>query len=236
MSFLQLIAVIFLLSIAAMCAREPTISSNKYSVKAIAPKNSDNYIVQQGDSLYAIGFRFGIDYQQLAEWNEIEPPYWLEVGQVIQLSPPTKYVRLNSVNVSQVDNYIKSNVNNIKKPDFEWQWPIKGKLIKPFALNDNKGIDIAAKIGQPVYAAAAGKVVHTGENIAAYGKLLIIQHDDMYLSAYANNNKFLVKLGDEIKKGQAIAEVGSIGDKVCLHFEIRKTGNPVNPIDYLPDK
>lgn len=236
MSFLQLIAVIFLLSIAAMCAREPTTSSNKYSVKAIAPKNSDNYIVQQGDSLYAIGFRFGIDYQKLAEWNEIEPPYWLEVGQVIQLSPPIKYVRFNSVNPNKVDNYIESNVNNIKKPDFEWQWPVKGKVIKPFALNDNKGIDIVAKIGQPVYAAAAGKVVHSGENIAAYGKLLIIQHNDMYLSAYANNNKLLVKLGDDIKKGQPIAEVGSIGDKVCLHFEIRKTGNPVNPIDYLPDK
>ena len=236
MSFLQLIAVIFLLSIAAMCAREPTTSSNKYVVEAINPKNSDNYIVQKGDSLYAIGFRFGIDYQQLAAWNEIEAPYWLDEGQVIQLSPPTNYVRLNSVSSSQVDSYDKSNVNNIKKSDFEWQWPVKGKVIKPFAWDDNKGIDIAAKNGQTVYAAASGKVIHSGDNIAGYGNLLIIQHNNMYLSPYANNSKLLVKLGNDIKKGQSIAEVGSIGDKVCLHFEIRKTGNSVNPIDYLPDK
>lgn len=236
MSFLQLIAVIFLLSIAAMCAREPTTSSNKYVVKTTNPENSDNYIVQKGDSLYAIGFRFGIDYQQLAAWNEIEAPYWVDEGQVIQLSPPSNYVRLNPADVSRDDKRSKSIVNNIKNSDFEWQWPIKGKLIKTFALDGNKGIDIAAKVGQTVYAAAAGKVVHSGENIAGYGKLLIIQHNDIYLSAYANNNKLLVKLGDDIKKGQPIAEVGSIGDKVCLHFEIRKTGNPVNPIDYLPDK
>jgi lipoprotein NlpD len=236
MSFLQLIAVIFLLSIAAMCAREPIKSTDKYAVKSIYPKNSDNYIVQKGDSLYAIGFRFGIDYQQLAEWNEIEPPYWLEEGQSLKLSPPIKCVRLNPANVSPDDNQSNKVVNNIKKSDFEWQWPIKGKLIKAFAFDDNKGIDIAAKIGQTVYAAATGKVVYSGDNMAGYGNLLIIQHNNMYLSAYANNNKLLVNLGDEVKKGQSIAEVGSIGDKVCLHFEIRKTGAPVNPMDYLPDK
>ena len=233
MSFLQLIAVIFLLSIAAMCAREPTTSSNKYSVKAIAAKDSDNYIVQKGDSLYAIGFRFGIDYLQLAEWNEIEAPYWLDEGQVIQLAPLTKYVRLTPTNVSDDDKNSKSIVNNIKKSVLEWQWPLKGKLIKAFAFDDNKGIDIAAKIGQTVFAAAAGKVVYSGDNMAGYGNLLIIQHNDMYLSAYANNNKLLVKLGDDVNKGQSIAEVGSIGDKVCLHFEIRKTGVPVNPMIYL---
>jgi lipoprotein NlpD len=236
MSFLQLIAVIFLLSIAAMCAREPTKSTNKYSVTAVAPKNSDNYIVQKGDSLYAIGFRFGIDYQKLAEWNEIEPPYWLEEGQSLKLSPLINYVRLNPAEVSINDKKISSNVNNTKESNLNWQWPLKGKLLKGFSVQDNKGIDISAKIGQTVYAAAAGKVVHQGDNIAGYGNLLIIKHNDMYLSAYANNNKLLVKLGEDVKKGQSIAEVGSIGDKVCLHFEIRKTGNPVNPIDYLPDK
>lgn len=236
MSFLQLIAAIFLLSIAAMCAREPTTSSNKYVVKAINPKVNDNYIVQKGDSLYAIGFRFGIDYQQLAEWNEIDPPYWLDEGQLIQLSPPSNYVRLNPADVSRDDKHSRLSVNNIKNSDFESQWPIKGKVIKAFAVDDNKGIDIAANIGQTVYAAASGKVVYSGENRVSYGNLLIIKHSDMYLSAYANNNKLLVKLGDEISKGQPIAEVGSIGDKNCLHFEIRKTGNPVNPIDYLPDK
>jgi lipoprotein NlpD len=229
MSFLQLIAVIFLLSIAAMCAREPTKSTNKYSVTAVAPKDSDNYIVQKGDSLYAIGFRFGIDYQKLAEWNEIEAPYWLDEGQVIKLFPPIKYVSSDA-------KHSKLIVNDIKNHELEWQWPIKGKLIKLFAVDDNKGIDIAAKVGQTVYAAAAGKVVYSGDNMVGYGNLLIIQHNNMYLSAYANNNKLLVNLGDEVKKGQSIAEVGSIGDKVCLHFEIRKTANPVNPVDYLPIK
>ena len=237
MSFLQLVAVVFLLSLAAIFTIEPTKPSNPhYAVKSLTAKSSNNYIVQKGDSLYAIGFRFGIDYQKLAEWNQIEPPYWLEEGELIQLLPPTNYVRLNPAEVSLNDKHGGSNVNNIKKTNFDWQWPLKGKLFKGFSVEDNKGIDIAAKIGQPVYAAAAGKVVHAGNNIAAYGNLLIIKHNDIFLSTYANNHKLLVKLGDEIHKGQAIAEVGSIGDKVCLHFEIRKNGNPVNPIDYLPDK
>jgi lipoprotein NlpD len=236
MSFLQLIAFIFLLSLAAICTREPTKPSNHYAIKGLAEKSSNDYIVQKGDSLYAIGFRFGIDYQKLAEWNQIEAPYWLEEGQSIHLLPPTNYARLNPAEVSLTDKKNRSNVNNIKKTDFDWQWPLKGRVFRGFSVEDNNGIDIAAKIGQPVYAAAAGKVVHSGDSIAGYGNLLIIKHNDMFLSAYANNHKLLVKLGDDINKGQAIAEVGSIGDKVCLHFEIRKNGNPVNPIDYLPDK
>ncbi len=236
MSFLQLIAVVFLLSLAAICTREPTKPSDHYVVKDLTAKLSNDYIVQKGDSLYAIGFRFGIDYQKLAEWNQIEPPYWLEEGQSIHLLQPNKYVRLKPNQVSANDKQSGSNVNNIKKTDFDWQWPLKGKLLRGFSIEDNNGIDIAAKMGQPVYAAAAGKVVHIGDNILGYGNILIIKHNDMYLSAYANNHKLLAKLGDDIKKGQAIAEVGSIGDKVCLHFEIRKNGNPVNPIEYLPDK
>ncbi len=236
MSFLQLIAAIFLLSLAAMCTKEPTNSGNYYSIPAISPKTGDNYKVAKGDSLYAIGFRFGIDYQQLAEWNEIEPPYWLEDGQVIQLSPPNKYVRLSRAEVGLDDRLTKSVASDMKKSDFEWQWPIKGKVIKGFAVDDNKGIDIAAKPGQIVYAAATGKVVYSGNNMVGYGNLLIIKHSDTYLSAYAKNNKLLVKLGDDISKDQPVAEVGSVGDKFCLHFEIRKAGEPVNPIEYLPDK
>ena len=236
MSFLQLIVAVFLLSLAAICTREPIKTSSHYAVKDLTAKSINDYIVQKGDSLYAIGFRFGIDYQKLAEWNQIEAPYWLDEGQSIHLLPPNNYVRLNPNQVSPNDKQSSSNVNNIKKTKFDWQWPLKGKLLRGFLVEDNNGIDIAAKMGQPVYAAAAGKVVHTGDNIAGYGNLLIIKHNDMYLSAYANNNKLLVNLGDEVKKGQSIAEVGSIGDKVCLHFEIRKTANPVNPVDYLPIK
>ena len=234
MSFLQLIAVIFLLSIAAMCAREPTTSSNKYVVEAINPKASDNYIVQKGDSLYAIGFRFGIDYQQLAIWNQIEAPYWLEEGQSLQLSPPSNYVRLPPAGDTAIT---ENQINKSReKSGIDWQWPIQGKLIKPFSLETNKGIDISAKFGQTVHAAAAGKVVYSGDGVLGYGNLLIIQHDKHYLSAYANNQQLMVKTGDTVNKGQAIAELGQVGERVYLHFEIRRNGIPVNPIDYLTDK
>ena len=115
----------------------------------------------------------------------------------------------------------------------EWIWPVQGKLIASFNEN-NKGIDIAGKSGQPVYAANSGKVVYSGTGLRGYGKLIIIKHDKTFLSAYAHNRHLLVKEGDDVKKGQKIAEMGNTdADQVKLHFEIRRFGKPVDPITYL---
>lgn len=119
----------------------------------------------------------------------------------------------------------------------QWQWPSQGKLIAGFQGQTglNKGIDIAGNLGQPVLAAASGQVVYAGTGLRGYGKLLIIKHNDTFLSAYAHNNKLLVNEGDWVKAGQRIADMGSSGtDRVKLHFEIRRGGSPVDPMKYLP--
>jgi lipoprotein NlpD len=121
-----------------------------------------------------------------------------------------------------------------------WQWPATGSLIGRFATGratSNKGIDIAGEAGDPVRAAAAGSVVYSGSGLLGYGQLVIIKHNDQFLSAYAHNRRLLVKEGDQIKAGEKIAEMGSSGaEKVKLHFEIRRSGKPVNPETYLPKR
>ncbi len=119
----------------------------------------------------------------------------------------------------------------------QWLWPTNGRVITLFSANDplRKGIDLEGKQGDPVKAAGSGSVVYAGSGLAGYGELLIIKHDDQFLSAYGHNSKLLVAEGDTVKKGQVIAHVGSTGaDKTKLHFEIRKAGKPVDPLLYLP--
>ena len=114
--------------------------------------------------------------------------------------------------------------------------PAKGKLVGQFSESANrKGIDIAGKLGQPVLASAAGKVVYSGSGLRGYGKLIIIKHNKTYLSAYAHNDKIIVKEGQSVTRGQKIAEMGNTdSNRVELHFEVRRFGKPVDPAKYLP--
>ncbi len=118
----------------------------------------------------------------------------------------------------------------------EWSMPAKGKTIGEFSESANrKGIDIAGKLGQPIFASAPGKVVYSGSGLRGYGKLIIIKHNKTYLSAYAHNDQVLVKEGQTITRGQKIAEMGNTdADQVKLHFEVRRFGKPVDPAKYLP--
>lgn len=118
-----------------------------------------------------------------------------------------------------------------------WAWPASGTLIGRFASNGslNKGIDIAGQLGQPVLAASGGTVVYAGSGLRGYGELVIIKHNETYVSAYGHNRRLLVREGQQVKVGQSIAEMGSTGtDRVKLHFEIRRQGKPVDPLQYLP--
>jgi len=118
-----------------------------------------------------------------------------------------------------------------------WNWPARGTLLARFQSNGslNKGIDIAGQLGEPVKAAADGVVVYAGRGLIGYGEMIILKHDETYLSAYAHNSRLLVKEGDQVKVGQVVAEMGSSGtDRVKLHFEIRRKGQPVDPLAYLP--
>lgn len=134
------------------------------------------------------------------------------------------------------------SIDNESMLKLYFQWPIKGKVLKAFSQADNKGIDIAGEKGQDVSAAEAGKVVYSGQGLIGYGNLLIIKHNDLYLSAYANNSQLLVAEGHSVEKGEVIAKVGQAesnpteSGQPSLHFEIRKNGKPVNPLNFLPEK
>ncbi|MDY7559373.1 peptidoglycan DD-metalloendopeptidase family protein [Pseudomonas sp. 10B1] len=120
-----------------------------------------------------------------------------------------------------------------------WAWPSNGILIGKFSSNGslNKGIDIAGDLGQPVLAASDGSVVYAGSGLRGYGELIIIKHSDTYVSAYGHNRRLLVREGEQVKVGQTIAEMGSTGtDRVKLHFEIRRQGKPVDPLEFLPHR
>jgi lipoprotein NlpD len=140
------------------------------------------------------------------------------------------------------------SINNIK-----WQWPHLGPILAKYSVSDssqsssrvrrssgnrlNKGVDITGKQGSPIYAAADGEVVYAGSGLLGYGNLVIINHNETYLSAYAHNQRILVEEGQRIKRGRKIAEMGSSDSKqVMLHFEIRRNGEPVDPMKYLPSR
>jgi len=131
----------------------------------------------------------------------------------------------------------KSPSNTSVSTNIKWNWPAQGDVIAKFSLVSpvNKGIDIAGRLGEPVLAAAAGTVVYAGSGLLGYGNLVIIKHNDRYLSAYAHSDRLLVKENQQVKARQPIAEIGSSGtDKVKVHFEIRRDGKPVDPMRYLP--
>lgn len=126
---------------------------------------------------------------------------------------------------------VVSNIN--------WRWPHVGTVLAGYSVSGkvNKGVDIAGKAGDPVRAAASGNVVYAGSGLLGYGNLVIVNHNEHFLSAYAHNRKILVREGEDVKAGQIIAELGSSGtDRPKLHFEIRKNGNPVDPAHYLPSR
>jgi len=217
---------------------------------SVSSEEAAYYVVKPGDTLYSIGFRSGHGYQTLAAWNGIKPPYKILVGQKIQLfAPPGP---MDSIALVPLENpgsstqapvkkrnssQKRSIVSNDKKKllKLHWQWPITGTVLKKYSESGSKGIDISGRFGQPVKAAAEGKVVYSGTGLIGYGNLLIVKHNEMYMSAYANNSLLLVEEGQYVDKDQNIAEVGkSASGQAALHFEIRKNGNPVNPLDYLP--
>lgn len=138
----------------------------------------------------------------------------------------------------RVEAKADSKVDSVAEGDdaLEWSMPTQGKLIGGFSEADNrKGVEIAGKLGQPIFASAPGKVVYSGSGLRGYGKLLIIKHNKTYLSAYAHNDQLLVKEGESVTRGQKIAEMGnSDSDQVKLHFEVRRLGKPVDPAGYLP--
>lgn len=211
------------------------------------------HIVAKGETLYSIAFACGEDVRTVAAWNHIRPPYTIYPNQVIRLTappvaptPPTRTVTKRPIQTttnirantySSAHHNVKSKTINSQK--ISWQWPTKGKIISVYSAKDSgkKGLDIAGKSGQPIYAAASGVVVYSGSGLRGYGQLIIIKHNDTYFSAYAHNRRLLVKDDQKVNKGQHIADMGSTeADRPLLHFEVRRDGKPVDPMRYLPKR
>lgn len=197
-------------------------------------KSPSVYKVKKGDTLYSISWRYGLTYKQLAKMNNIKSPYNIYVGQKLRFKPTTK-TRKNPTKKVAKKPAVKPSANQ----NLAWRWPTKGKVISTYSKKaaGRKGINIAGKSGQQVISAAAGKVVYSGNGLPRYGNLLIIKHNDVYLSAYAHNKILLVKEGQYVKSGQRIALLGRTGtQREQLHFEIRRNGKPIDPLRFLPKR
>ncbi len=258
------------------------------------------HVVQKGDTLISLALQYGLDYRELAAWNNIENVNIIRVGQELRVSAPgialapvpspvgadgtvvtplitgpspapgdtqslantatlkveprARKVPYSDKALAQMEaearaasaaaaapsesvSSVPAAPATVTKGDEEsvdWAWPAKGKVLAGYT-EASKGIDIAGSLGAAVLAAAGGKVVYSGTGLRGYGKLIIIKHNNTYLSAYAHNSNIFVKEGQDVKKGQRIAEMGSTDtDQVKLHFEIRKQGKPVDPSRLLP--
>lgn len=215
------------------------------SDRGAAPRTAPGqYRVQRGDTLYSISFSYGLDYRDVAAWNDIGPPYRIYPGQRLRLRAPATAAPPQQARAQPSRPAASTRRVEPRREDptprqrtLHWQWPTRGEVIRTFSATDNgkKGIDIAGKSGQPVRAAADGEVVYSGEGLLRYGKLIIIKHDQTFFSAYAHNRVLLVAEGQRVKSGQTIAELGSTGTtRPMLHFEVRRNGHPVDPLGYLP--
>jgi lipoprotein NlpD len=204
------------------------------------------YTVKPGDTLIRIGMDNGQSWRDIIRWNKIDNPNLIETGQVLRVAPPAPEVAVArpatspvTASTSAPPTAAASAPAPLPAPSaaeeaISFQWPARGNLISGFDESKNKGLDIGGKVGDPVVAAADGRVVYAGAGLRGYGNLIILKHNNTYLTAYAHNQTLLVKEDQAIKRGQKIAEMGnSDADQVKLHFEIRRQGKPVDPAKYL---
>ncbi len=230
------------------------------------PKDcTQTWTVRKGDTLIGIALDAGADYRDVAAMNQLSNPNIIQLDRTLCVRRATtkgmkKAPAANTVANAGAKSTDKSgdaekSVPIVSKKPVEempstssataaavadgvrFAWPAKGKVIAGFNESSNKGINIAGKMGEPVDAAAEGKVVYAGSGLRGYGNLVIIKHDGNYLTAYAHNSKILVKEGESVKRGQRIADMGdSDADTAMLHFEVRRQGKPVDPMKFLSQR
>ena len=219
-------------------------------VKVSKPKYGATHVVRRGETVYRIATSNGITALDLALWNSIRPPYTIYPGQRLRLYPgggsatrtvsrPATTPSRSGASAARPAASAAAPVYAPARSDVGWRWPTDGQLIGRYASGDptRQGIDIAGSAGQAVRAAADGVVVYSGTGLVGYGELVIVKHNEQWLSAYGHNRARLVNEGQVVKAGQQIAEMGRTGAaRDMLHFEIRYNGKPVDPLAYLPRK
>lgn len=228
------------------------------------PLRTGTYTVRSGDTLIRIALDHGLGWRDLARWNGLDNPNLIEVGQVLRVVPPSAGDAASSraVAAARIESKAleakgteptKPGVTPATAPtgavpssapsgapesDLVWGWPANGPFLSGFdGQRGANGLAIGGKAGDPVFAAADGRVMYAGSGLRGYGNMVIIKHNDTYLSAYAHNQSLVVKEDQVVKKGQLIAEMGnSDADQVKLHFEIRRKGKPIDPARLLPSR
>ncbi|MDB5857970.1 MAG: LysM peptidoglycan-binding protein [Ramlibacter sp.] len=243
-------------------ARHATVGGTESARAAqVPPAAVDNagkpgyYTVRQGDTVIRIALESGQNWRDIARWNNLDNPNVIEVGQVLRVAPPgaietaapralppasSASAPMGAANSASAPRGTLSAPAPAPVPAEEevaWAWPTGAGagVLAGFDEQKNKGLDIGGKPGDPVLAAADGRVVYAGAGLRGYGNLIILKHNNTYLTAYAHNQSLLVKEDQTVRKGQKIAEMGSSdADRVKLHFEIRRQGKPVDPSRYLP--
>jgi len=315
---------VFACALLVACAssyRAPVVERNVTRTAAPKPaaaaieQKPESYTVKRGDTLYSIALDNGVDYRELAAWNNLADPSVLKPGAVLRLRPPAPQPVQAEARAAPVQSdagvqvqpmvvpgsvearslggdqraaaeppratvepraaaegarpdLLKTGPKAMKLPyseenlalllrlsppepkveasaapntaaqsdSVDWMWPASGRVLAGFSKGSNKGVDILGKLGDPVLASASGRVTYIG-TVRGYGKLVIIKHNDTYLSAYAHNRSVLVKEGQNVARGQKIAEIGNTDStQVKLHFEIRRLGEPVDPLKFLPER
>ena len=193
------------------------------------------HVVRRGETLSAIAWRYGLDYRSIARWNRIDAPYVIHPGQRLALRGASSGPGRTPAAKGGQKGSRGADAPATPVPKGGWTWPARGRVVSGFGKGDRGGIAIAGRRGQPVMAARDGRVVYTGSGLAGYGRLIIVKHSERLLTAYAHNDRLLVREGQTVRAGQKIAEMGSTGaDRVKLHFEVRRDGKPLNPMRYLP--
>ena len=256
-----------------------------------------HYLVKRGDTLYSIALEHGADYRELAQWNKLDDPSKIRIGQELRVAAPEvreavqvgrarpagevesrplgssesaapapaeggmktspralrlPYSEQNLALLSRTETRMEARTETKPEPPkpapegrspaverpadaIDFIWPAKGRVIAGFAEPRNKGVDIAGNMGDPVVAAAAGRVIYVGSGIPGLGKFIVVRHESGFNTVYAHNREILVKMDQNLARGQKIAEVGnSDADSPRLHFEIRRFGTPLDPMKYLP--
>ncbi len=196
----------------------------------------NHHIISSGETLFSIAWRYEIDTKKLAVINNIKLTDKIFIGQRLSLNSKDLNSKKKIREFSATQSIKRSPSLSFLDGEWDWNWPVKGKVLKKFNSSKLfKGINIQSDYGSPVFTAAPGVVVYSGDGLRSYGKLIIIRHDENYLSAYAHNKQIFVKENETVIANQKISESGHTETKnQSLYFEIREGGKPVDPLKYLP--